>query len=232
MASQDDTNFRRILTRYWVRFLEDGVSCETQFDYRTGEQRPWDPAPERLRRVMWAPFDAQLAQIVSNRGEEVLAIEGMPPIIIDLDPNQPWFEIEPSRSMFWGAAGSWAAQGGVGERAICKLVGKVDLTDYYHCVGCGQDMFWDGTGTLECPRCGARNEWYCSRCKDLKTDPLFMEKGEVRCRDCADQGEPHGLMRVKNLELRSFAEYETIYVLGVEGKTEVWFGESEIRIKH
>lgn len=232
MAQPDNNRLRRILTRYWVRVLEDGVSCETQFDIQTGEQRPWDPVPEKLTRVMWMPFDDELVKLLAERGEEALAIEGMPPIVVDLDPTQPRVEVTTASPMFWGSAGSFKALRGVGERAICKLVGKIDLTDYYHCVGCGQDMIWDGTGVLECPRCNARNEWWCSRCKEIKDNPIFMEKGEVRCQECADQGEPHGLMRVKNLELRSYAEYETIYVLGVKGKTEVWFGETEIKIRH
>ncbi len=45
----------------------------------------------------------------------------------------------------------------------------------------------------ECPRCLAKNQWYCSTCDTVKFDPIIdKEKGQVRCRKCEPK-EPHGL---------------------------------------
>lgn len=194
----------RILKYYWVRFVDDGETVETMFDSQTGEQRPWDPAPENISKVMWYPFDGTLAAVLAERGVEAVPVEGLQPITLDV-PD--------------------------GTTPICKLVGKFKYGTYYHCTSCGANLVWDGSCDLVCPVCNAKNEWYCSRCKEIKDNPKFYPRGEVRCSDCDTEGEAHGLERIKTLVLESYTEYETIYVLGIEGHYEIWAGEDEISLK-
>ena len=47
--------------------------------------------------------------------------------------------------------------------------------------------------TNECPRCLAKNQWYCSTCDDIKPDPILdLKNDQIRCRECEPK-EPHGL---------------------------------------
>lgn len=225
---------KRVLKYFWARTWNDGVTCETQFDVVTGEERAWEPLPPvPLSRVMWCPFTEELAEKVTARGQPAVAME-IPPITLDLDPNKIWKELEIPRSMFWGVNSPYEANTIKGERPIFKFQGAMNLSDYYLCSRCGTAFIWEGDGPLVCPNpeCQARNLWFCSRCKQIKTDQIFLPNGEVRCPDCEKTGDPHGLLKIKNLVLMSYTWLETRYVIGIEGKFAVEFGEQEIRVLH
>lgn len=203
----DDGLHHHVLKYFWTRVLDDRETCETQFDLDTGEERGWNPPPPRpLSQVAWVPFSPDLAAKVTDRGQPAVSLP-IPPIVMDLDPTED------------------------DGRPILNMSAAVHLSDYYLCSRCGTAFTWDGSGTLECPECKTRNQWFCSRCKSLKLSPKFYPRGEVRCADCEEEGIPHGLLKINNLVLMSFSWLETIYNIGIEGKFKLSFGEQEIRIE-
>jgi hypothetical protein len=228
----NDGLHNHVLKYFWTRVLDDGVACETQFDLETGEERGWTPPPPRpLSQVAWVPFSPELAEKVTSLGQPAVSLP-IPPIVMDLDPRARSYRVEIRPTMFWGATSGFRADEVIGDQPIFHRSAAVHLSDYYLCSRCGTAFTWDGTGTLECPECKTRNQWFCSRCKSLKLNPKFYPRGEVRCPDCEVEGVPHGLLKINNLVLMSFSWLETIYNVGIEGKFKLSFGEEEIRIEH
>jgi hypothetical protein len=68
-----------------------------------------------------------------------------------------------------------------------------------------------------CPRCLAKNQWYCGACDELKPEPLIVD-GVARCPECEGRGEPRGLKRVQCIGEFYSERLFTNYFLEVSGK--------------
>lgn len=177
-----------IYTYYWVVILDDNETAIPQYDPATGEENPWGNVPiNHIVRGMWYPFDEYLARKVYAK-HGVLAIPSLNPVITYDFPH--------------------------GSVPKIYRVHEQTSYDYYHCNMCGNDIFWDGEGILECPRCLATNDWYCKRCKLIIDDPIFLKNGEVRCPNCEKKGDPYGLIRTGNLTLRYGFRHDVFYCIG------------------
>jgi hypothetical protein len=103
----------------------------------------------------------------------------------------------------------------IGGGALLYRVGKLryDLRQI-----CGLCQLEFSSDLEECPRCLAKNQWYCGGCETLKADPLIdPEKGQVRCPDC-EAKLPRGLRNIQCIGEFYEENHYTSYVLEIMDK--------------
>ena len=158
-----------VLEYYWIKVLLDGKTIIPQFDFDTGKQNAWGTDNIPLSKVLLKPFDPDLAEKVIASGNPALA---------STNPTIE-FIVEPDDIVEAG------------------IYGTITQTDPFRCDICGWVfMHTDGSKFAKCPQCGSQDDWYCSRCKEFKTEFRITDKGQVQCLDCDI---PVGLDRNKKL---------------------------------
>jgi predicted RNA-binding Zn-ribbon protein involved in translation (DUF1610 family) len=159
-----------VLEYMWVKVLEDGKTIIPQFDTETGKENFWNADNVPLSKVVLTPFTVDLAEKVMQNGVAALATTN-PRIEFLVTPDDK--DVESGRD------------------------GKITCTDYFVCDICGWKFLHEGKTTFaKCPQCGTQDDWYCSRCKEYKTEYRITKKNQVQCLDCDI---PVGLDRTKHL---------------------------------
>jgi predicted RNA-binding Zn-ribbon protein involved in translation (DUF1610 family) len=162
---------RPILEYFWVKVLEDGTTTIPQFDLETGKENYWKNDNSKLSKVLFMPFTEELAKKVVSNGN--LAMANMLPTIE--------FTVKPDEFVEAGR-----------DNEVC-------IYDYFKCDICGWEFQYVKTpdsNFAKCPQCGNQDDWYCSRCKEYKTEHRITEKNQAQCLDCDI---PIGLDRTKRL---------------------------------
>jgi len=189
-----------LLSRFWVKVLQDGKTAIPQFDLETGAPQPWGTPAQDLSRVLLLPFSSDLVDKVVKQGG--LAVASTLPIV----------EVYADH----------------GEQIRLMRENDIETNSSYRCTKCGHMFKWMGGSPLECPQCGAVNEWYCSVCDEIKNDPVFFDNGEVRCPDCA---EPQGLKRTEVLQFVQHPPKHTyIYKIEVGDRIKIEVSEAAVRV--
>jgi hypothetical protein len=205
-----------IYNYFWVVVLRDGNTVIPEFDLETGAENRWfDVADRDISKVIWYPFSQEFADKVSSIVPR-MCIEGVGPVL----------ELEVP----------------VGTKPVILRPSEISQYSYYICKQCGCKIYWlqenheepEGIpwmrilkqpNPLECPDCGAHNEWYCEDCKCIVDNPILSKedtrlrfhfhKGEARCPVCENKPNgPRGLKRVGNLEYASGISRSVSYALG------------------
>jgi len=186
-----------IYTYFWVVVLDDDVTTIVQYDLEDGHEIMWSNVPiNNVSQIAWYPFSEELASKASKATGNICLATQNPVLSMNIPPGSiPIVARQNDRTQF----------------------------DYYVCKNCGTEVYWDGTGQLECPKCLSRNVWYCKACKEIIDDPLLFPNGEVRCPQCEKSGSPNGLNRLRSLELVVGCIHEVYYKLGIDGgEVHIW----------
>jgi len=170
------------LEYFWVK-LTDSKTVIPQFDFRTGKENLWNDNTEALKKVSLVPFTVDLAEKVIKNGIAAIA------------STNPTFEfvVKP------------------GETVEAGRDNNITYFDYFRCLVCGKEfMHTDSSKFAECPKCGAMDEWFCSRCHEYKTDFKVTNKGQVQCKECDI---PVGLDRKRHLRRDSAVSHSCDYFI-------------------
>lgn len=179
------------LEYFWVKVLPDGKTVIPQFDLETGKQNLWHSDEVELSKVLLVPFSTELANKVIQQGN--LAVVSTNPII----------ELKVES----------------GEQVEAGIDGEITVFDYFECTSCGwkfQYMKTEGSKFAECPQCGEKDKWYCSRCEEYKTDFRITERNQVQCLDCEI---PTGLDRTETLLRKQAVAHRCDYFIRSDSKT-------------
>ena len=188
------------LTRFWVKVHRDDKTATPQFVLETGDEQAWGEHVQDLARVLLLPFNPELAGKVIQQGG--LAVPSRLPVV----------EICANESEMIGV----------------RRENDIETSSCYHCSKCKHIFQWMGDGPLKCPKCGAVNEWYCTKCDEVKENPVFCDNGEVRCPDCA---EPQGLKRTDVLVfVQNPPKHTYIYKIEVGDRLKIEVSDTVIRV--
>ncbi|MHB8123474.1 MAG: hypothetical protein ACYDG4_15125 [Desulfuromonadaceae bacterium] len=98
-------------------------------------------------------------------------------------------------------------------------VGTLRLNPWHICGFCEAEF--EVTKEV-CPRCLAKNQWYCGTCDSLIEQPLLdQENNQIRCPVCETNGEPRGLRQIHCVGDFCTEQLFTHYVLLIDGKKHI-----------
>lgn len=229
-----------LLKYYWVKVLPDGKTCIPQFKPDTGEEIQWGESEVvSLSKILLVPFDPELADLVYKVSEGEIWPETSDRPIVEVSVN-PGDKVEVYRRGYittWtnyecqicGASFKWD---GIGRLTCptcktknewkCLRCGARDLGEY-HCESCNhtwkREGPWIEGQPISCPKCGKSDHVKAEGI--IKDNPLFLQKGEVRCPDCEKEGHPEGLEKITWLHLRNHQDHSINYYIKVLGKFEM-----------
>lgn len=159
-----------------------------QFD-ENGKQRNWlDYLDCPVETVRYVPFTTNMVKKLRTNG--VLA-EAAPLDIFIFEAN--------------------------GDKADIFTRNKLRIVSHNFCLSC-KNAFDSEEADPECPRCYAKNEWYCVQCKNIDTDPIFCDSGEVRCSVCEKTPSICGLTKIEYIVEYCEELHEHFHVLKSGGK--------------
>ncbi len=210
------------LVYMWAVVTEDGNSAYPQYNLDTGEETSWAKvAGLKPDYLMWTPIPREISHKVA--GTATLPV---PSVILELNPDD---------IPVWTRRGVYTRT----TSYVCQDCGAVFVWDGncdLECGHCGHEFHWSPDMELicpecknpvkivyraaVCPKCGAKDLWYCDVCKEFKATQLHLANNECRCPDC-EPIDKHGLIRHKKVKPQNMDLLETHYVLGVRGQFEI-----------
>ena len=113
-----------------------------QFDPLTGVEHQWQEYTGPLAQVLFLPMTPALAARIQAAGKNLAEASTLKALSFDVLP---------------------------GEEVLYHRVGKVKWDTKQICGLCEAEF---NLGLTECPRCLAKNQWYCSKCDELKHSPI------------------------------------------------------------
>jgi len=180
-----------VLEYYWVKVLQDGKTMIPQFDYETGAENYWNADDVPLSKVLLVPFTADLVEKVIQNGVPAIATTN-PPVEFAVEPGE---KVEAGRDNI------------------------ITYYDYFECEVCGwKFLHTDSSKFAECPQCHAKDEWWCPRCQEYKTNFHITKLGQVQCLECDI---PVGLDRVRHLSRKSVVLHNCDYFIRSDKKKTV-----------
>jgi hypothetical protein len=197
-------NFRR----YWLKILPDG-SGRPEFEPDTGKYHNWRDYTGPVKKVLLVPVTPDLAQKIKSTGD--LAEPSSLPILE--------YDVEPVRELIdiWDADNLGTP---LPSAIYFRRDGRLQYILHYFCSSCRLQFDLD-KGSLICPRCQAKNEWYCGKCESIVDRPIVFFDGVQRCPVCEIKGKPHGCRRIKTIV--SFYEERLTYwrILEINGNRHI-----------
>lgn len=211
------------LVYMWSVVTGDGKAVP-QFDPISAQKLEWaEVAGLKPEKLMWT----RIPPAISQKVDEAATLP-IPSVILDLRPDD---------------IPVWTRRGELTRTTlyVCKECGAEFLWDGrcdVECKECSNGFLWipdENPGRLcpecgepvevtyravVCPKCGARDLWYCDVCNEFKDKQLHFRNNECRCPEC-EPIDKHGLIRHKKIGTRILDELETHYVLGVRGLFEI-----------
>jgi hypothetical protein len=128
--------------RFWIRIRPDG-SALPQFDPRTGKYCGFEKYPGAVAQILFFPITPRLAELIKTHGD-VAEASNLRPLTFDILPGSTT-----SGNLY--------------------RVGNLRLEPKRICGFCEAEF--DVTLKV-CPRCLAKNQWYCGKCDELKENPI------------------------------------------------------------
>lgn len=160
------------LTRYWVKIPPTGTKAFPMFS-PSGIEHKWPEYDGPVAEVRFLPFSGQLAADVTARDNKASARDFAPISIV----------IPKSASLEYFRRG-W-----------------VTSTPHFYCgnESCRNVFDLPPGADIECPKCLARNQWWCDVCKEIDRHPIFFRTGEARCSICETEIKPDGFVHPRGL---------------------------------
>lgn len=196
------------ITRYWIKCWENGRSTP-QFKPDTGEEIAWGTQNTGLTGLLFVPFTPGLAAKVQSLGNFAIPSRLS---IVDIP-------VLPSETV-----------------KVRRMKALTEGT-CYRCNHCQHHFDWHKPTPPDpvCPKCGAKNHWYCEDHGEI-ADPIFFKREEgngrtvteVRCPACPD---PRGLLRSNDLEIVPRpVEFKVRYHVWIDGNEVANFDETSIKV--
>jgi len=179
--------------RFWVEIHPDG-SASPQFDPFTGKSHETSDAKRPVAQVLFYPISPGLAEKIRAQGDVAEPSE-LPVLSFEAPPCRP---ID------------------LGRRPLPDFY-RTGTLRYYMRRICGFCEAEFGPDVEVCPRCLAKNQWYCGTCDTLISAPIVdRELDQVRCPVC-EKTEPRGLKMIRCIGDFNEEKLYTHYVLEIDG---------------